>query len=372
MSAPAKQKQLPHYVYLNDKNIEHYTKSTLQGNYGLLPSEAFWRERQEFLHKRGYVLRPRYWPDWKPSWLGTNLHPAYCEDSIVLFKHQVIDARRTTGDSLVAIKTFSRDSQELEVAQFLSSQQDPQNRSVPILEILDDPYDPGLLLMVMPYLRPIHSPEFTVVGEVIDFVDQTLEGLVFMHRNRVVHRDIAVENIMMDAHALYPDGHHPVRINYTPDAIYKVTPLPRVEHRMKYYYIDFGLARRFPEGASTYVVGDVGRDTDVPELSSDVPYDAFKVDIFALGNLYFKEFEEQFHGVHFLLPLIEKMKQQQPAMRPSADEALAEWVKIRDSLDKSVARWRLAPKSEPAIGRMFNDVVAVAWEGISHLTKFTR
>lgn len=61
---------------------------------------------------------------------------------------------------------------------------------------------------------------------------------------------------------------------------------------MKYYYIDFGLARRFPEGTSTYVVGDVGRDTDVPELSSDVPYDAFKVDIFALGNLYFKEFEQ--------------------------------------------------------------------------------
>ena len=81
---------------------------------------------------------------------------------------------------------------------------------------------------------------------------------------------------------------------------------------------------------------------------------------------------QKFHGVHFLLPLIEKMKHQQPKMRPSADEALAEWVKIRDSLDKSVARWRLAPKSEPAIGRMFNDVVAVAWEGISHLTKFTR
>lgn len=66
------------------------------------------------------------------------------------------------------------------------------------------------------------------------------------------------------------------------------------------------------------------------------------------------------------------MKQQQPEMRPSADEALAEWVIIRDSLDKSMLRWRLAPRDEPAIGRMFNDVVAVAWEGISHLTKFTK
>lgn len=61
---------------------------------------------------------------------------------------------------------------------------------------------------------------------------------------------------------------------------------------MHYYYIDFGFAVRFPEGASTYVVGDIGHDGEVPELSSDVPYEAFKVDIFALGNLFFKHFEQ--------------------------------------------------------------------------------
>lgn len=90
-------------------------------------------------------------------------------------KHQIIDARRRVQDDVVVIKTFSRHSQELEVAQFLSSQQDSQNHSVHILEVLDDPHDPELSLMVMPYLRPIHDPEFTTVGEVIDFVNQTLE-----------------------------------------------------------------------------------------------------------------------------------------------------------------------------------------------------
>lgn len=96
----------------------------------------------------------------------------------------------------------------------------------------------------------------------------------------------------MDGRALFPAGHHPVRINNTIDAMHKATPLTRSERPVRYYYIDFGLSVKFPEGASHLVVGDVGRDDEVPELSSDVPYDAFKVDVYALGNLYYKELEQ--------------------------------------------------------------------------------
>ncbi|KAI0365108.1 kinase-like protein [Pilatotrama ljubarskyi] len=372
MFTPGEQTRLPRYVFLNDQTAEHYARSTLKGNYDLLPSEIFWRERQRYLLDHGYVLRPRYWPNWKPSWLGTNLRPAFCEDSIVHVDYQVMDARRSKEKDMVAIKTFRRDSQELQIARLLSSLKHPRNHTVPILEILDDPFEPGLSLMVMPYLRPCNNPEFTTVGDVILFVNETLEGLAFMHSQNIAHRDIAVENIMMDAKALYPDGHHPVRLGYAPDAIHKVTPLSRAEHRVHYYYIDFGLACLFPEGSSHYVVGDVGRDTEVPEVSSDIPYDAFKVDIFALGNLYSKEFEEKYNSMQFLLPLIERMKQSRPEARPTADELLTQWINIRDSLNKSMDRWRLGPKSEPGIGRMFNETVAVAWEGISHLTKFVR
>lgn len=96
---------------------------------------------------------------------------------------------------------------------------------------------------------------------------------------------------MMDARPLYPNGHHPVRLGYSLDALYPVSPLPRAGRDIHYYYIDFGLSRRFPPGTSSFVVGDVGR-AFVPELSADVPYDAFKVDIFALGDLYSEEFEQ--------------------------------------------------------------------------------
>ncbi|KAI8970998.1 kinase-like protein [Trametes punicea] len=371
MSTPIKQQPLPSYVYLSERSVDHYTRSTLKGHYGLLPAEVFWRERQQFLHDAGYILRPRYWPDWRPSWLGTNLRPTFCEDSIVLICHQVMDARRRDNNDLVAIKKFRKETQERQISQYLSSlRDDSQNHTVPVLQILDDPVDTRFSFMVMPYLRPCNNPDFAAVGEVIDFVHQTLEGLAFMHRQRVAHRDIAVENIMMDARAMYPEGHHPVRLDYTPDAIREVTPLPRTGRTIQYYYIDFGLACHFPEGASHFVVGDVGRDTEVPELSSAVPYDAFKVDIYALGNLYAKEFEEKYTNVPFLTPLIERMKQHHPSSRPSAEELLSRWMNIREFLNKNTFPSRLILRSEPAIGRVINETVAAAWEGISHLKRF--
>lgn len=42
--------------------------------------ERFWCRHQPWLETKGYMLRRRYRPDWVPSWLGTNLHPALQED----------------------------------------------------------------------------------------------------------------------------------------------------------------------------------------------------------------------------------------------------------------------------------------------------
>ena len=95
---------------------------------------------------------------------------------------------------------------------------------------------------------------------------------------------------MMDGRALYPEGHHPVRINYSSDGIYELKPLPRSSCSVRYYFIDFGLSKQFREGEEPMVLGRAGRDKEIPELSSEVPYDAYRADVFALGNLYYKEF----------------------------------------------------------------------------------
>ncbi|KAI0634044.1 kinase-like protein [Trametes polyzona] len=370
MSAQEKTKRLPRYAYLAPENVDHYAESTRSGRYALTPLEAFWRDRYRYLNDSGYLLRPRYSPEWEPSWLGTNLRPSYCEDSVMLQNYQVIDARRKEDHELVAIKKVRKSTQELSIVKYLAGLKDDMKHVVPLLATLTDPFDKGIQLMVMPYLRPCNNPDFTTIGEVVEFIDQMVEGLLFLHRHRIAHRDIAFANIMMDARALYPEGHHPVRLRHSEDLLSEATPLPRQGRSIRYYYIDFGLAVRFPEGASPYVVGDVGRDAEVPELSPDVPYDAFKVDIFALGNLFSKHFEQRYNSMEFLLGLVEPMKSRGPQKRPSAEDVLREWESIRAGLDEPLFRWRLGPKSEPAIERMVKDTVAVAREGVYRLRQF--
>lgn len=66
----------------NDQILEFYAELTLHGAYHLLPYEEAWKARRPFLESRGYELRPRYSDDWWPSWVGTNINPFFCEDSI--------------------------------------------------------------------------------------------------------------------------------------------------------------------------------------------------------------------------------------------------------------------------------------------------
>ncbi|EIW54131.1 uncharacterized protein TRAVEDRAFT_51856 [Trametes versicolor FP-101664 SS1] len=103
-----------------------------------------------------------------------------------------------------------------------------------------------------------------------------------------------------------PTGHCPVRLSAAPDGQKIVSPLPRAGRNVRYYYIDFGLSSRFSKGSSSLVIGDVGQ-VYIPELFNEVLYDAFKVDIFARRDLYYKQFEKKYTSMEFLCPLIELM-----------------------------------------------------------------
>ncbi len=47
---------------------------------GLVNAEFFWRDHYKFLEDNGYRLRPRYSPDWEPSWIKFKKDPSECED----------------------------------------------------------------------------------------------------------------------------------------------------------------------------------------------------------------------------------------------------------------------------------------------------
>ncbi len=49
---------------------------------GLSNAEFFWRDHYKFLEEKGYRLRPRYSPDWEPSWLKTKQDRFLCEDGL--------------------------------------------------------------------------------------------------------------------------------------------------------------------------------------------------------------------------------------------------------------------------------------------------
>ncbi|KAI0794636.1 hypothetical protein C8Q74DRAFT_1366062 [Fomes fomentarius] len=154
--------------------------------------------------------------------------------------------------------------------------------------------------MVTPYLRPMNNPPFGTIGEALDFIDQSVR-------------------------------HHPVRLHYAPNNAHNASSLLRIDNPVRYYYIDFGISYRFKEGSKPMLLGRKGRNQQVPELSATVPYDAFEVDVYALGDVFAKEFVEvdKYYGLEKLQPLVDAMKRPNPPERVSAKDALTQFQDIR-------------------------------------------
>lgn len=239
-----------------------------------------------------------------------------------------------------------------------SLRQNPCNHSVPIFDLFQDCDDSSVSYMVMPFLRLIDRPEFELVLDIVEFGDQIMTGLVFMHAQGVAHRDCSERNLMMDASQMFPQGFHPVKDVFLPDARTPARPFPRSRVPIKYYYVDYGLSVYIPPDIHPkLVLGDFGRDQDVPELSLTVPYDPFKVDIFIIGNMLKRIFHDQYSNVGFLLPLIQRMTQHDPASRPNAQEALQQWQSIRRTIFRFHRQWRLQSRSDNWLVTLIRDAI---------------
>ncbi|THH21616.1 hypothetical protein EUX98_g8325 [Antrodiella citrinella] len=339
----------------------------------LHPSEILWRDRYVYLLEHGYKLRPRYHPQWRPSWLGTDIPADCCEDFVMVLEDIVLDATQIKTNHRVSIKVVSVASDEVKIGRLLSSREprNPNNHCVPVLDVLPDPLSSSQALLIMPFLRSFNDPPFEVIDEVVDFVRQTLEGLCFIHNQGVAHRDCATRNIMMDGRPLFPEDHHPVNTQCGLDGTHYARQLSRFENPVKYYFIDFGMSSYFREGDSPYVLGAKGADQTAPELSNQIPYNAYMLDVYILGHLYETAFLQIYLGLDFLQPLIFAMTDRQPERRPSAEAALRMFYDIRRSLNPSLLRWRLRKRNESVPERVVYDTVSAAKVGfniVSHIT----
>ncbi|KAG8944773.1 hypothetical protein FRC03_001913 [Tulasnella sp. 419] len=304
----------------------------------MLDSEKAWVKRYQFLEDNGYRLRPRYRPDWTPSWVKDGVEDAKArfraEDAISLWRATILDAQRVKDGKIVVLKYTKADSPEIEIGKFVSSSKlrdDPANHCMPLLDVLVDPTDPNHAILVLPLLRHIEIPMPVTVSECVDFMQQTLEGLSFLHQHKIAHRDCAVPNIMMDARRMFPSGWHPMDETRLYDGR---TNLASAQTRtaaggVRYYYVDFGLSTKDEES----VLGEHGQER-APELEKGqtVPYDPFALDVYILGMSFKRHILLQTRGAEaFVQPLVESMTVEKPDDRPTADECIK---MLQDLVDK--------------------------------------
>ncbi|KAF8504138.1 hypothetical protein BU17DRAFT_58334, partial [Hysterangium stoloniferum] len=169
--------------------------------------EYCWIKLQPWLSSCGYMLRPKYHPKWILSWRGTKYFSFSCVDRLENWSDQ----------KNLPLKALSRISI---LGSFFSSgvlASDPKSHRVPAQQMIEIPTHLYNLvsLMVMPYLRLLDDPPLLTIGEAVGFFRQNADGislpqgLQFIHKYNIFHRDCNYSDLMMDAKELYPDGFHP-------------------------------------------------------------------------------------------------------------------------------------------------------------------
>ena len=120
----------------------------------------------------------------------------------------------------------------------------------------------------------------------------------------VYDSDFSPLNIMMDPLLLYPQLYHPTNDKMTRDYTRGVRPYTRTERPTTYYFIDFGLSRRYEREVTNPLEMPIfGGDRTVLEFEGDgykQPCDPFPTDVYYIGN----RFREEFLQVKLLLCLL--------------------------------------------------------------------
>ncbi|KAJ7246812.1 kinase-like domain-containing protein [Mycena haematopus] len=322
-------------------------------------AEIYWRDHHDWLKASGYVLRPRFHPGWIPSWkVDPKKFEFTCEDRKLLGHTALMDAVRVSDNANVGLKRVRKDHHpyEVEIAHFFTALgPSPANHCVPIYATLQPPDDENISILVMPLLREYDSPRFDTFGEAVEFFRQIFEGLQFMHHHHVAHRDCNSNNIMMDGAPLYPKGFHPQDQKRTPDFKSNASHYARTRLPVKYYFIDFGLSRRYdPANGSPLEPIILGGDKSPPEHSNPGDCDPFPTDIYFLGNLIRRHFLDGYEdlsdhgklGFEFMRPLVNDMVQDDPTQRPTINEVVVRFAEIQNGLSSWKLRSRVLGKRE--------------------------
>ncbi|KAH9996930.1 kinase-like domain-containing protein [Russula vinacea] len=322
----------------------------------LFKNEEWWRDQYYDIHNRGYELRPRYHPNWQPSWIRLGKDFFTVEDGQPSISRATMDAtRRRDGKQVMLKKVLPEEGpHELIITHLFSSRQfarDPRNHCVPLLDIIEMPPN-GQKLLVMPLLRPFNNPSFQTFGEFVAFFTQICEGLQFMHQRNIAHRDCTANNIMFDPSEMYPQGFHPTEMDRSRNFKGRAKRYTRTQRPPRYYLIDFGLSRQYLSRRALDVPLR-GGDKSAPEHRNVTRCNPFYTDIYYLGNLVRREFIKKYHGFEFMQDLVDEMTRVNPANRPLIEDVVARFSHIRKYLSGFKLRSPLVSKEKPSLFTIF-------------------
>ncbi|KAI0274565.1 hypothetical protein BGY98DRAFT_1098863 [Russula aff. rugulosa BPL654] len=319
----------------------------------LVTTEQWWRDRYYEIAEHGYHLRPRFHPDWQPSWLKSGKDFYTVEDGQPTIMRATMDAIRVRDNVQVMLKKVLPEEgpHELRINELFSSPElatMPDNHCVSLLDVVELQNPEPQKLMVFPLLRPFNQPKIQTFGEFVAFFTQICQGIRFMHERNVAHRDCTANNIMFGASGMYPNGFHPMKNNRNKNFKGTAKAYTRTQRPPVYHFIDFGLSRQ-------YISRDVtdeplrGGDKSAPEHRSKRRCNPFQTDIYYIGNLVRHEFIERCYGFEFMENLVNWMTFDDPAKRPRIEEVLEKFALIRASLSQGKLRSPITSRKIPKI-----------------------
>jgi hypothetical protein len=163
----------------------------------LVMTEYWWRDRYDEIAEHGFKLRPRYHPQWQPSWLKSGKNFYTVEDGqptivcvaefIFRFSAQcrrqlraIMDATHVRDNRPVMLKKVlpAEGPHELRINQLFSSPElatAPHNHCAQLLDTIELRRPEPQKLMVLPFLRPFNKPLMQTFGEFVAFFTQICE-----------------------------------------------------------------------------------------------------------------------------------------------------------------------------------------------------
>ncbi|KAF9073651.1 hypothetical protein BDP27DRAFT_1417117 [Rhodocollybia butyracea] len=349
----------------------------------LYKSETWWAQHFEWLKQHGYLLRPRYRPGWQPSWrAGKDPYWKYEDGHSTTYRSgYIMDAIRMSDSLVVAMKRLSpsnrrQDGHEESVATLFSNEYhnaNPLNHCVRILDVLPVPGNNDEKILVMVWMRGVMDPSFRTIGEVLHFFREMIEASIdLFYRGRlgstISFRDCSINNMAMDARAMYPRQWHPNAPKKTYNWNGRALHHSRTRCPPKYYLIDFGFSCEYdPSQPRPLESAIISGGYCPPE--AETPCDPFATDVFLLGNMMetsFLEGDKEFrspgvHGLKFLEELVEDMMADNPTERPTMDEVASRFSAIVQKQPWWKLRARAAKKDEFIFLKPFRALHHILW-----------